>query len=309
MGGMNPFRDRETKLPAETPPVPTEPPVEPAGEPARRIRWWSVLGTVVLLMSVLAAAALGYLYEQQRQILDAQAVALAAGHRRNRSLIETRSSLETERDATKTRLAAAQTDAHRLQAEVRRLEEEQRTITEAQRRLETEMRAALESRDVTISELAGKLTVNILDRVLFASGEADITVEGQAVLRKVAEVLGQFPDRQVQIIGHTDNVPIRTVRFPSNWELSAARAIAAVRFLSEQAGVNAHRLGALGYGEFHPIADNATPEGRAQNRRIAIVILPELLTAATEAHLKAAPAELPSPETPSGPDAEAAAPA
>jgi chemotaxis protein MotB len=308
MDGKNPFRNRESKSPAPDPPAPTEPAVEPADKPVRRVRWGFVLGVVGLLVSLLAAAALGYLHEQQRQTLRTQGAMLAEGQRRNRLLLEARSSLETERDATATRLTTVQADAQRLQTEVRRLEEEQRTITEAQRRLETEMRSALESRDVTISELAGKLTVNILDRVLFASGEADITVEGQAVLRKVADVLGSFSDRQVQVIGHTDNVPIRTARFPSNWELSAARAIAAVRFLSEQADVDPRRLGALGYGEFHPIADNATSEGRAQNRRIAIVILPELLTAATEAHLKAEPVGLGPPETPSGSPAEAPPP-
>jgi chemotaxis protein MotB len=307
MGGKNPFCNGEPEPPAADPPVPIQPPAAPASQPVRRVRWGSVLGTVLLLVAASAAAGLGYLHEQQRRTLETQGAMLAEGHRRNRLLIEARSTLETQRDATAVRLTKTQADAKRLQAEVRRLEEEQRTITEAQRRLETEMRTALESRDVTISELAGKLTVNILDRVLFASGEADITAEGQAVLRKVADVLGQFSDRQVQVIGHTDNVPIRTARFPSNWELSAARAIAAVRFLSEEAGVDPRRLGALGYGEFHPVADNATPEGRAQNRRIAIVILPELLQVATEAHLKAEPIGLPPPKTSPGSPTEAPA--
>ena len=298
MGGKNPFLNRETTPPVESPAVTPHPPVEPAGKPVRRVRWGFVFGTVLLLVSLVAAAGLAYLHERQRQTLEQQAAASAASHRRTRLLLETRSNLETERNTTLSRLADRQAEVQRLQAEVQRLEEEHRTITEAQRRLETEMRAALESRDVTISELAGKLTVNILDRVLFASGEADITADGQAVLRKVADVLGQFPERQVQVVGHTDNVPIHTARFPSNWELSAARAIAAVRFLSEQAAVDPRRLGALGYGEFHPIADNAAPEGRAQNRRIAIVILPELLTAATEAHLRPEPVSPGPQETP-----------
>jgi chemotaxis protein MotB len=88
---------------------------------------------------------------------------------------------------------------------------------------------------------------------------------------------------KVHVIGHTDNVPIRASvrsRFTSNWELSTARATAAVRFLSEKAGVNATRLGAVGYGEFRPVADNATPEGRAKNRRIAITLLSEELIGA-----------------------------
>ncbi len=159
--------------------------------------------------------------------------------------------------------------------------------------LEDEMRAALQSKDITISQLQGKLTVNILDHVMFDSGEAAVKAEGQEILRRLAAVLTAHTNRAIHVIGHTDNVPIRASarsRFPSNWELSTARATAAVRFLHEQAGVNPKQLGALGYGEFHPAADNATPEGRAKNRRIAVVILPEELAAA-----RPKPAEQPAP--------------
>jgi chemotaxis protein MotB len=154
------------------------------------------------------------------------------------------------------------------------LQKENERATQSHRSLEDEMRAALESKDVTISRLQGKLTVNIL----FDSGEADLKSGGEEVLRKVAGVLAQHPNVKLHVIGHTDNVPIRAGarnRFANNWELSTARATAAVRFLSEKAGVDPHRLGAVGYGEFRPVADNATAEGRARNRRIAITILSE----------------------------------
>jgi chemotaxis protein MotB len=121
---------------------------------------------------------------------------------------------------------------------------------------------------------------------MFDSGEAELKPAGAAVLRKVAGVLAQHPNIKVHVIGHTDNVPIRAAarnRFPSNWELSTARATAAVRFLTETAGVDPRRLGAVGYGEFRPVADNATAEGRARNRRIAIVILSEELAGADTA--------------------------
>jgi chemotaxis protein MotB len=94
----------------------------------------------------------------------------------------------------------------------------------------------------------------------------------------VAEILDQHTNLQIHVVGHTDNVPIRPgarARFPSNWELSTARATAAVRFLVEKAGVDPRRLGAIGYGEFRPVAENATTEGRAKNRRIAITIVSE----------------------------------
>jgi chemotaxis protein MotB len=164
------------------------------------------------------------------------------------------------------------------QQRIDRLQQEKEAALQAHRSLEDEMRTALESKDVTISKLQGKLTVNILDRILFDSGEADLKPDGAAVLRKVADILTQHPTLKIHVIGHTDNVPIRAgarTRYQSNWELSTARATAAVRFLSENAGVDPRRLGAVGYGEFRPVADNSTAEGRARNRRIAITILSE----------------------------------
>lgn len=167
-----------------------------------------------------------------------------------------------------------------LQTRVADLEAEKKKTAQQAKDLENEMRAGLESRDVTISNLKGKLTVNIMDRVLFDSGEAVLKPDGEAVLQKVADMLTKHPEIKIQVIGHTDNVPIRAgarTKFASNWELSTARALAAVHFLGEQAGVDPRRLGAVGYGEFRPVADNSTAEGRAKNRRIAIAILPDEL--------------------------------
>jgi chemotaxis protein MotB len=260
-----------------------------------------------VLVVLAVAAVLGFREWTARQTLAAQARDLSGLRNQVETLTQTnahwRAATEQAAEAlsrTEKERQRAQEEAARLQAELQRLAEENRLATENRRKLEDEMREALQSRDVTISELAGKLTVSILDRVLFASGEAEIKAEGQEVLRKVAGVLKQFPDRQIQVIGHTDNVPIRTARFPSNWELSTARAMAAVRFLTEQAGVDAGRLGAVGQGEFHPVADNGTAEGRAKNRRIAIVVLPELFKANPEL-----PAPEPAPAPPAAPDSAA----
>jgi chemotaxis protein MotB len=193
-------------------------------------------------------------------------------------------------DQAQTQIAAASEAAAKAEAEaatlrdtlastqeqLQQLEKEKQATVQTHQGLEDEMRAALESKDVTISRLQGKLTVNILDRILFDSGEADLKPDGAAVLRKVAGILDQHTNLQIHVVGHTDNVPIRPSarsRFASNWELSTARATAAVRFLVEKAGVDPRRLGAVGYGEFRPVADNSTAEGRAKNRRIAITIL------------------------------------
>ncbi len=170
-----------------------------------------------------------------------------------------------------------------LQGQVADLEKQKEAAMQMSNGLENEMRNDLESKDVTISKLQGKLTVSILDRVMFDSGEAVLKPAGQTVMQKIADLLTKHPELKIHVIGHTDNVPIRPgahSRFASNWELSTARALAAVHYLTEQGGVDPHRVGAVGYGEFRPIADNATAEGRAKNRRIAITILPDELAAA-----------------------------
>ena len=230
---------------------------------------WIIAGilTVLLLLGLLGYASWGKKHEVEQVRAELEAAREAAAR-----------SAEQVADL-KDKLAQSQ-------AHSQELEREKDSALQTRKSLEDEMRAALESKDVTISRLQGKLTVNSLDRILFDSGEAEVKPAGGAVLRKVAAILADHPDLNIHVIGHTDNVPIRAAarhRFPSNWELSTARATAAVRFLTENAGVDPRRLGAVGYGEFRPVADNATPEGRARNRRIAITILSDELAAADTA--------------------------
>jgi chemotaxis protein MotB len=173
-----------------------------------------------------------------------------------------------------------QSELAALKTQIADLEKQKQQVTQSSRTLEDEMRSQLESKDVTISKLQGKLTVNILDNVMFDSGEAILKPDGGAVMKKIAALLSEHPQITIQVVGHTDNVPIRPTghtRFASNWELSTARALAAVHFLTEQSGIDPRRVGAAGYGEFRPAADNSTAEGRAKNRRIAITILPDEL--------------------------------
>ena len=121
----------------------------------------------------------------------------------------------------------------------------------------------------------GRMVLQLKNDVLFDSGRVNIKKEGQTALKEVAKVLVTLDARQFQVAGHTDNVPIASERFASNWELSAARAIAVVKFLIG-AGVKANLLSAAGYGEFDPIANNAAPDGRTKNRRIEIVLQPNI---------------------------------
>jgi chemotaxis protein MotB len=119
------------------------------------------------------------------------------------------------------------------------------------------------------------VTVSITDTMLFHPGHAAILPEARETLMRVASVLKDFP-HQVRVEGHTDNVPIHTKEFPTNWELSGARALNITRFLAEGGYLPPERLGASGYAEFHPIASNESVEGRAQNRRVELVILKDV---------------------------------
>ena len=222
----------------------------------------------MIFASVLSAALvlgiLGYSAYQQRQQFAKVKSELAG--------------LRTSADEAAAQAARLRDELTNSQGRIEALIKEKEQVTKTQKQMEDQMRSALQSKDVTISELQGRLTVNILDRVLFDSGEAELKPEGEKVLAQVAGVLNQNTNRQIYVIGHTDNVPIRASQFSrynSNWELSTARATSAVRYLVEKADVHPSRMAAVGYGEYHPIADNTASEGRAKNRRIAIVVMPE----------------------------------
>ncbi len=116
------------------------------------------------------------------------------------------------------------------------------------------------------------LVIRFADSVLFDVGSADIREEGRDILTQVVNLLESI-DNSVRIEGHTDNWPISTERFPSNWELSTGRAASVIRFFLYNSEIDPGRLQAAGYGEHHPIASNDTPEGRQRNRRVDVVIL------------------------------------
>jgi len=139
------------------------------------------------------------------------------------------------------------------------------------------MKKEVAAGQVTITELKGKLTVNMVDAILFASGEAEVKPEGLEVLGKVIDVLKVVKDKAIRVEGHTDNIRIHGAlakRFPTNWELSAARAINVARFLQSE-GIDPLLLSTAAYGEYKPVTSNETREGRAKNRRIEIVLVPK----------------------------------
>lgn len=118
------------------------------------------------------------------------------------------------------------------------------------------------------------LAISLKDTEFFDSGKAVVRPESMVLLDKIAAVIGQYSNR-VRIEGHTDNAPIKTALFPSNWELSTARATNIVHYLVETHSLLPEKLSATGYGEYRPIADNATAKGRQENRRVDVVLLSE----------------------------------
>jgi chemotaxis protein MotB len=167
-----------------------------------------------------------------------------------------------------------------LQGEMERLyQEKERAVASVKNTydsLVSELKQEIKEGEVQITQLKDKLTVNMVDKILFDSGSAVIKKNGEKVLDRVAGILKGVADRQIKVEGHTDNVPISSrlaEKFPSNWELSTARATTVVRYLQGR-GVNPGVLSAEGYAEFHPVAPNETDAGKAANRRIEIVLIP-----------------------------------
>lgn len=161
-------------------------------------------------------------------------------------------------------------------AELQKAKEEKvKEVSGTYEQLLANMKNEIAQGQVTISELKGKLTVNMEAAILFDSGRADVKPEGLGILDKMVETLKNVSDKAIRIEGHTDTVQISgalTRTFPTNWELSAARAINVTKFLQQQ-GIDPRNLSAAAFAEHKPVADNDTKEGRAKNRRIEITLV------------------------------------
>ncbi len=221
--------------------------------------------TAILLgiFLLLALASGGYLYFLKLQPLqNAQQNLMTSNTELNHQLGE----MEKELNRTVTALNRTQKEKENEIARVKSTKDS----------LITEMQNEIQDNQIQITQLADKLQVSIVDKILFDSGQAEISAEGLAVLKRVGQILEKSKKKTIRVEGHTDNMPVKRSRdrFPTNWELSTARATNVVRFLEEEVGIKPARLEAVGMGEYHPVADNGTKEGRAKNRRIEIALLP-----------------------------------
>ena len=196
--------------------------------------------------------------------------------------------LENQANATREQL---EQENKRLSSQVAQLEREldkERTTVEIQKKeiseldktrseIESNLKAQIANKDVRIEEIEGKLKVTFIDKILFDSGSVEVKPKGQEVLLKLAESFKDNRDQVIVVEGHTDDVKIGGAlrdRFPTNWELSAARATAVVRFLQEKGEIEPERLTASGFSFYRPLALNESEEGRALNRRIEIMLIP-----------------------------------
>lgn len=232
-------------------------------------------------------------FDQKQAELNAKNKDLAACETRAKTELDACTGARSELD---TKLAAANQELgvfrQAAEAKQHRLDELQKQEEQLRERLHQE----LTDKNVEIEQLRGQLSVRMLDKIVFRSGSANILPQGMEVLDKLAEAIKDSNDT-IRVEGHTDDTPISEklkAKYPSNWELSAARAAAVARYFENKHKIDPQRLESLGFSMYHPVAPNDTPENKQRNRRVEIVLKP----AAEPEPAPAAPAAAPSePET------------
>jgi len=196
---------------------------------------------------------------------------------RDQEIGKLQASIAQEKD----RLKAEEAEKASLEHERAAKEAEIQRLTKTHEDLTKSLEAEIAKGDIKIRQVRDRLTINMVDRVLFDSGQAKVKPAGLKVLKQVSDILKKVADKQIRIEGHTDNVPIRgklKERYPTNWELSTARATNVVRYLIEDGGVDQVNLAAVGYADTRPVASNDGEEGRTTNRRIEITLYPKDLS-------------------------------
>ncbi len=186
-------------------------------------------------------------------------------------LDQTTKTKEAELGKVKGEKAATETEL----AELRRQKEAAEKRIAAYKALQDKFRSLVDTGKLQVVFRNGQMTLKLPSGILFPSASADLSKDGQTALGDVAKVLLEFKDRRFLVAGHTDDEPIKTAAFKNNWYLSTARANSVVQFMIKQ-GFPPKSLAAAGYGEFDPVGDNKTAEGREQNRRIEIILVPNL---------------------------------
>ncbi|HUE45241.1 MAG TPA: OmpA family protein [Aestuariivirgaceae bacterium] len=217
--------------------------------------------------------------EQQLQDLQSQLSALEG---QRSSLQQQKTSLEQEKGTLEQTKAALEREQARLRAQNEALESQRSQLMSASQQsqaqydaLVADLNQELQKGELQVRRYKDMLTVDVAEQLFFDSGRAALKESGKEVLKKVAEAMKTYEDKAIRVVGHTDDVPIAKSWqkvFPSNWELSAARATTVVRFLQDS-GIAPERLIATGRAEYAPVAPNDSAEGRQKNRRIEITLI------------------------------------
>jgi chemotaxis protein MotB len=200
---------------------------------------------------------------------------------------------------TKNKLASAEGDKDKLKGEVDALAKKKADLLKAMgaskkelealrkaqaaaeararvyKQLMARLQSMIDSGKLKVEIRKGRMIVNLSDKILFDPGKTKLKEDGQKALKEVAAALKDITDRDFLVAGHTDNVPIKSKQFKSNWELSAARGVEVVKFLQAE-GVDPKHLGAAGFSEYDPVGNNDDAEGKKSNRRIEIVLMPNI---------------------------------
>jgi len=230
---------------------------------------------VVSLFVALSLMTSGCVGKKKYDALDAE---LAAERSRSAAL-EAQLASTTDRASVLSQQAAALqadvADLERALAQLRAREDIAKARVQAYQDLVSRFADLINAGTLRVDIVDGRMVLQIGTDILFPSGSAELSKEGATALKEVGAVLAQLPDNEYQVEGHTDDVPIKTAKYPSNWSLAAARALTVVKALTD-AGVKPTQVSGASYAEFKPAMPNTTPEGKQANRRIEIVILPDL---------------------------------
>jgi chemotaxis protein MotB len=205
-----------------------------------------------------------------------------------------RSELQKERELKIAELAKQKTDYEKKiselntrlnnvmdeMSEIKKLSESQKKeldrMSSQAGELEKQLEDEIKKGEIRLKRLHEKLIINIDDKISFDSGQAELKKGVLNALDKIAKILSDYPENSIVIEGHTDNVPISTKRFRDNWQLSSERALAVLAYLLKNTKLDAARFSAAGNGEYRPIVSNDTPENKALNRRVDIVVIPRM---------------------------------
>jgi chemotaxis protein MotB len=277
-----------------------EPNARPPGRRGTRINWLAVVVTFASLGTGIVAAAFGGLMYKRLGVAQTDLARveaeLAAERKKNAELSAGNAKLEGDlrtneaaRATSEKEVAEHKTKETATSAELEELRKQHAELEArlaAWKAITAKLQKMVDAGRLQVAVRDGKMVLKLSSEVLFQSGKADLANDGKTALREIAGILKQFPDRRLMVAGHTDNVPLHNAHYRSNWELSTARAVTVTEFLIAS-GVRPERLVAAGHAQFDPVGSNGNEAGRKENRRIELVLLPNV----TE--LPALPAEPP----------------